>query len=67
MPWNQCQRYQSVWHEYTNTTEFKAIFEKNKLLISYLEEKSGGKFKTLRDLHDLYDRLFVGRLNNKWY
>lgn len=65
--WIHCERFQNAWNEYTNSTEYKAIFEQYRSLINYLEEKSGDKFKTLYDLHKFYDRLFVGRSKEKWY
>lgn len=63
--WLNCDRFKKAWIDYTNTTEYKSIFEKNKSLITYLEEKSGDKMNTLRDLHNFYDRLFVGRSREK--
>lgn len=65
--WLNCDRFKNAWIEYTNSTEYKSIFEKNKSLINYLEEKFGDKLTTLRDLHSFYDRLFIGRSREKWY
>lgn len=65
--WPNCQRYRNAWNKYTNSTEYKSIFEKYKSLINYLEEKSGDKLNTLSDLHKFYDRLFVGSSKDKWY
>lgn len=65
--WLSCKRFQNAWNEYTNSTEYKAFFEKHKSLINYLEEKSGVKLNTLHDLYMFYDRLNVGRSKDKWY
>lgn len=65
--WDQCDRLRHASEEYTNTSEYKFTFEKNKSLIRYLEEKSGEKLDQLSDLQLFYDRLFVGRSKPEWY
>lgn len=56
-PEKQCDRYEYKMFQYTHSIEYKSVFEKNKSLIKYLEEKSGEKLNTLKSIMSLYDQL----------
>lgn len=51
--------------EYTNSSEYKSIFEKNELLIKYLEDNSGEMLHNLKSVFSLYDQLYIGQLKGK--
>lgn len=64
-PEKQCDRYEYEMIEYTNSSEYKSIFEKNKLLIKYLEENSGEMLHSLKSVFSLYDQLYIEQLKGK--
>lgn len=53
--------------EYTNSTEYKSLFEKNRALIKDLEEKTGAPLNSLTKLNFLYDTFFIEKLKGKRY
>lgn len=53
--------------EYENTTAYTELFKEYRSLIKYVEQKSGLKLRTLTDITNLYDTLFIEKLKNFRY
>lgn len=51
--------------QYTNSSEYKSVFEKNKLLIKFLEENSGEVLNSLKSIFFLYENLSNEQLKGK--
>lgn len=58
----RCDHFDYLMVKYENTTAYSGLFEKNKSLIRYLEVNSGLKLRTITDINNLYDTLFIERL-----
>lgn len=61
-PEKPCDRYEYEMIKYTNSSEYKSLFEKNNALIKDLEKKSGASLNTLTKLDFLYDTFFIEKL-----
>lgn len=66
-PERPCDRYEYEMIQYTNSSEYKSFFEKNRALIKDLEEKTGAPMGSLTKLNFLYDTFFIEKLKGKRY
>lgn len=64
-PEKPCDRYEYEMIQYTNSTEYRSFFEKNKALIKSLEEKTGATLNSLTKLNFLHDTLSIERATGK--
>lgn len=64
-PEKQCNRYEYEMIQYTNSSEYKSYFEKNRALIKDLEEKTGERLDSLTKLNFLHDTFFIEKLRGK--
>lgn len=57
-----CPRYQKAQAEYIESDEIKSIFENNRTLIQYMEMHAGMRFKTIKDMKEFYEILWIEHL-----
>lgn len=62
-----CDRFDYEMIKYINSIEYQSLFERNRSLISYLEENTGIKLETLTTINHLYDKLFIEQLRGYRY
>lgn len=57
-----CPRYKKAKTEYIQSDEIKSIFETNRTLLQYMELHAGKQFKTIRDIKEFYEILWIEHL-----
>lgn len=62
-----CNHFDYLMIEYEKTSAYQRLFTDHEPLIRYLEQTLGIRFRTLTDLVNLYDALFIERLKNYRY
>ncbi|XP_037041769.1 prostatic acid phosphatase-like [Bradysia coprophila] len=58
----RCDRFDYFMLQFMNTSAYTDLFTKYRSLINYVEINSGTKIRTITDINDIYDTLFVERL-----
>lgn len=61
-----CDRFDLEMQQFVSESYYKDLFKQYRKLITYLEENSGSKIKTLIDVMTLYDALYVEQLKGLW-
>lgn len=60
-----CERYTKILNDYETSREINAIIDKNRDLFQYLEKHSGDPIRTLKQLKDLHNTLYIENSLNK--
>lgn len=63
----RCDYYDYVMLQFEKTSAYIKLFEDNKELIKYAEKHSGLRLRTITDVTNLYDTLFIERLKGLWF
>lgn len=66
-PEKRCDRFDYEMIKYSNTTEYKSLFEENQSLITDLEGNTQLELRTVTSLNHLFDKLFIVQLKGYRY
>lgn len=58
----RCPRYRKAHAEYIQSDEIKSIFKSNRTLIEYIELHAGMQLKTILDIKQLHEALWIENL-----